>query len=308
MELSIIIVSYNTCSETLACLKSVFRYPPPCTFEVILLDNASHDSSAEAVAEAFPRVRLIVSAENTGFAGGNNVAAQHAYGRRLLLLNPDTEVRDGSLTALWQFAQKSPNRRIWGGRTVFADGRLNPASCWAQMTVWSQFCLTSGLKMAFPHSALFNPEAFGGWPRDTERAVDIVSGCYLLIDHSLWRKLDGFDPQFFMYAEEADLCLRAARLGAKPAITPTSTIIHHGGASEPSQTDKMIRLNRGRITLMRKHWRPVPLKAGLALYWLWAWLRLIGSHITTGPRDIPGQSRDKWRAIWTRRHEWLAGY
>ena len=140
------------------------------------------------------------------------------------------------------------------------------------------------------------------------RAVHIVSGCYLLIDHDLWLALGGFDPRFFMYAEEADLCLRAATLGASPAVTPVSTIIHLGGASEPSLIEKVIKIHRGRVTLIRKHWSPLKCRAGLALYWIWALFRLIGSRITSGPRDLPGQARNKWQTIRARRHEWLAGY
>ena len=225
-----------------------------------------------------------------------------------MLLNPDTEVFSNSLTALWDFAEDSPARRIWGGRTLFADGRLNPASCWAQITLWSLLCSAIGLTRAFPRASLFNPEAFGGWQRDTVRAVHIVSGCYLLIDHDLWLALGGFDPRFFMYAEEADLCLRAATLGASPAVTPVSTIIHLGGASEPSLIEKVIKIHRGRVTLIRKHWSPLKCRAGLALYWIWALFRLIGSRITSGPRDLPGQARNKWQTIRARRHEWLAGY
>ncbi len=308
MDLSILIVSYNTVTETLACLTSVSAHPPHCSFEIILLDNASGDGSAAAVAEAFPDVKLIVHPTNSGFAGGNNIAARSAIGRRLLLLNPDTVVFPESLSALWSFAEARPDCRIWGGRTVFADGTLNPASCWAQITLWSLFCAATGVTRAFPKSTVFNREAFGGWARDTERVVDIVSGCYFLIDHALWLDLDGFDPRFFMYAEEADLCLRAVDHGAQPAVTPKSTIIHLGGASEPSHVEKVIKIHRARITLIRKHWPPQRLRCGLALYRLWALLRLIGSNVTHGPRDLRGESHSKWLTIWERRHEWSAGY
>jgi len=308
IDLSILIVSYNTCQETLACLASVYRFPPQCRFEVILIDNASADASADAVARAFPQTKVIASPTNLGFAQGNNVAASHAVGRRLLLLNPDTIVFNDSLSALWRCAEAHPAAQIWGGRTLFADGRLNPASCWGPPTLWSLLCSALGLTRAFPRSAWFNTEAFGGWRRDTERCVPIVSGCYLLIDHALWCDLKGFDSLFFMYAEEVDLCLRAAQRGARPFVTPASTIIHLGGVSEPSQVEKVIKIHRGRVTLIRKHWSPARRRAGLALYWLWAFLRLIGSNIASGPRDLPGQSAAKWREVWRQRHIWLAGY
>lgn len=308
LELSILIVSYNCKAVTLECLDSLMANLPSVRHEIILLDNASADGTVEAVAAAFPQVHLIAHGENSGFAAGNNRAADVASGRRLLLLNPDTLLFPGSLDALWAFAERTPQRGIWGGRTLFADHSLNPTSCWAAISLWSLFCSTFGLTWLAPRSTLFNPEAYGGWRRDHERDVDIVTGCFLLIDHALWRRLGGFDQNFFMYAEEADLCLRARQLGAKPGISPAAQIVHLGGASEASQTEKLIKISRGRITLMRKHWNPAKLAVGLILYRLWALLRLVGSRFMSGPRDIPGQSVEKWRTIWQRRAEWLSGY
>ncbi len=308
LALSILIVNYNTRETTLECLASLYAAPPSVSFEVILLDNASVDGSVEAICAAYPQVKLIASHENSGFAGGNNIAAEQASGVRLLLLNPDTLLFADSLDALLAFAERSPARGIWGGRTLFGDHSLNPTSCWAEISVWSLFCSAFGLIWLFPRSKLFNPEAYGGWQRDSERDVDIVTGCFLMINHALWRQLKGFDPAFFMYAEEADLCIRARAAGANPGISPTAQIIHLGGASETSQTEKMIKVTRGRITLMRKHWHPAALAVGLFLCRIWAFLRMIGSHFVAGPRDVPGTAVDKWRTIWRRRSEWLAGY
>jgi len=305
VDLSILIVSYNTREVTLDCLRSLYANPPAVTFEVILLDNASPDGSAEAVAAAFPQVQLIASAENTGFAGGNNIAAERAGGRRLLLLNPDTIVLPGSLQALWDFAERHPERGIWGGRTLFEDGSLNPTSCWGRITPWSLFCRATALTYVFPGSRLFNPEAYGDWQRDTEQEVDIVTGCFLLIDHELWTRLGGFDRTFFMYAEEADLCLRAARLGYRPSITPEAVIVHLGGRSEASSVEKTIKTARGRVTLIRKHWPAWQRAIGLALFRGWALSRALGAYVA---RDRRGGPRDKWKIVWGRRSEWLKGY
>ena len=306
--LSILIVNYNTRITTLECLASLYAFPPQVSFEVILLDNASADDSAAAISAAYPQVVLIKNADNVGFAGGNNIAAKQARGQRLLLLNPDTLLFVGSFDALWNFAERAPARGIWGGRTLFGDHSLNPSSCWAKISLWSLFCSAFGLIWLFPRSRLFNPESYGDWRRDSERDVDIVTGCFLLIDHELWHRLGGFDPTFFMYAEEADLCLRAKALGANPGISPAAEIVHLGGASETSLTDKLIKTTRGRITLIRKHWHPLAVIAGLLLYRVWAFSRMIGSHFVAGPRDQHGKAADKWRAVWQRRHEWLAGY
>lgn len=308
IELSIIIVSFNSRKDTIACLESVFAHPPSIPFEVILIDNASSDGSAEAIASTFPQIELIAYPQNLGFAGGNNLAAKQARGRRILLLNPDTIVFEKSLDALWSYAERQPQRRIWGGQTVFADMRINPTSCWHRMTLWSMICRTLGLTFLFPKSPLFNQEAYGDWQRDSEREVDIVTGCFLLIDATLWRELNGFDPQFFMYAEEADLCLRAHKLGASPGITPAARIVHLGGVSEVSAVEKVIKTHKGRVTLIRKHWSPLHRALGLFTYRVWALTRMIGSHIVSGPQDGGSNSREKWGEVWRRREEWLAGY
>jgi hypothetical protein len=308
VELSILIISYNSKAVTLEALESLFRHPPSVNFEVILLDNCSPDASAEAIRAAFPRIELIANSENVGFARANNIAAERARGRRILLLNPDTISLAQSHDALWAFAERTPDRGIWGGRTLFADLSLNATSCWRRMTLWSVFCSALGLTYAFPRSRLFASEAYGDWKRDTEADVDVVTGCFLLIDTQLWRRLGGFDPAFFMYAEEADLCLRARKVGARPGITPNSEIIHLGGVSEATAVEKLVRTTRGRVTLMRKHWSSPALAAGLLLMLLWSGLRLVGSRFASGRRDAPGTSRDKWRQVWMRRKEWLAGY
>jgi GT2 family glycosyltransferase len=105
-----------------------------------------------------------------------------------------------------------------------------------------------------------------------------------------------------MYAEEADLCARARKLGARPSITPSSTIVHLGGRSEASQLEKTIKVARGRITLIRKHWRAAPKAVGIALFLWWSASRAGASLM------LRRAESDKWRTIWKRRREWLRGY
>ena len=161
VDLSIIVISYNTKSLTLEALDSLFRFPPPVNFEVIVLDNASPDGSAGAIAKAHPRIETIAHPVNVGFAKGNNIAAETARGRRILLLNPDTVTLEHSHAAHWAFAEREPQRGIWGGRTLFPDMTLNPTSCWRRMTLWSLFCSALGLTHMFPRSRLFSSDAYG---------------------------------------------------------------------------------------------------------------------------------------------------
>jgi N-acetylglucosaminyl-diphospho-decaprenol L-rhamnosyltransferase len=134
-----------------------------------------------------------------------------------------------------------------------------------------------------------------------------VSGCFLLIERSKWESLGGFDPAFFMYGEEADLCLRAHRLGAKPMVTPQATIIHYGGASEKVRSDKMARLLSAKVRLIRCHWPRPLVNLGVALLSLWPLSRWIAwSFLSPIRGEAAKVSAKSWGDIWRRRSEWLA--
>lgn len=311
IELSILIVSFNTRAMTLACLDSIVANRPAAAFEVIVVDNASSDGSADAIAAHPLGARLIASAANLGFARANNLAAAQARGRLVLLLNPDTEIRDGAVDRLLDFAARRPAARIWGGRTLFADGRLNPSSCWARMTPWNLMSRALGLTGLFPRTTLFNGEAYGGWNRDGERAVDIVSGCFLLISKADWDRLGGFDPVFFMYGEEADLCLRARReLAARPAVSSRATIVHHGGASERTRVGKMVKLLAAKTTLVRRHWHPALAPLGVALIAAWPRSRALALAVAarfTGS-ETHRAAAATWDQIASETARWSTGY
>ena len=306
---SILVISYNTRAMTLACLASVVaetRVP----YELIVLDNASPDGSAAAIAGAVPQARLIASETNHGFALGNNVAARAARGEYLLLLNPDTLVLDAAVDRLVAFAGRTPAAGIWGGRTLDPHGNLNPMSVFADQTLWSLFCRASGLALAFPRNAFLNPELYGGWDRDSERAVDVVQGAFLLIRRELWQRLGGFDPSFVMYGEEADLCRRARARGAAPRMTPEAVIVHYAGAASRLRSDKAILVLKARITLARRHlpaWQR-PLAVGLIR--LWPLTRSLGGTLLgrlTGRRRGT-EAAAHWGAVWRARADWRDGF
>lgn len=307
--LTVIVVSYNTRELTLEALRTLLDTTLTTHMHAVVLDNASTDGSADAVEAAFPQVELIRSAENLGFARANNVACAEATTEFLLLLNPDTECHDGAVDNLIHFAQAQPQAGIWGGRTVFPDGSLNIGSCWQRITPWSVFCLAVGLTAAFPRSNIFNTEALGSWQRDTVRTVDIVSGCFFLIRRDLWARLGGFDLRYFMYGEEADLCLRAQRLGFKPMITPNAEIMHLVGAASSSQAGKRLMVAKARVTLIRDHWPAWQVPFGIGLMWLWCGLRFATTNALALLGGEKARSRAAyWAEIWSKRQDWLRGY
>ena len=307
MDVTVIIVSYNTKDLTLACLASVFEETRAAELEVIVVDNASRDGSADAIARTHPSAELVALEENRGFAAANNLASERARGRYLLLLNPDTVVLDGAIDEVVRFADAHPEYGIVGGRTFFEDGALNPTSCWGRPTPWSVACRSLALSVAFPRNRFVDPETYGDWARDTVREVDIVTGCFLLIRRELWNELSGFDTSFFMYGEDADLCLRARARGHRCVLDPEARLVHHGGRSEPVAADKTIRLMRAEAQLYRRHWSgpwtalvPSLLRTAvlvrLVLWSLAGWL---------GGRESRAKV-EKFREVWRRRPEWLA--
>ena len=310
---SIVIISYNTRDMTLACIRSVLA-ETKTPHEVIVLDNASTDGSAEAIAAAFPEVQLICETQNHGFGPAHPIAVEKARSDWILLLNPDTVVLDGALDALIRFADQTPDAGIWGGRTLYEDGSLNPTSCFRRMTLWSVTCRLLGLNGLFRHSELFNSEYYGNWARDSEREVDIVTGCLFLLRREFWITLGGFDPAFTMYGEEVDFCLRAKAMGARPRITPEATIIHHGGASQTVKADKMVRLMRAKMELISRHFPKGQKALGLSLFRLWPVTRMIAFGAMA--RFMPTQkirhrtrhSSSVWIEVWQRRIEWERGF
>lgn len=303
---SIIVISYNTCDMTLKALETTFAETRETPFEVIVIDNASTDGSAEALTEQYgDKAKVMCLDENLGFAAANNLAAKDATGEFLLLLNPDTEVLDGAIDKLMAFANTYPDAGIWGGRTLFADKSLNPTSCWTNMSLWSLTSQALGFSSMFRNSSFFNPEGMGSWDREGIRQVDIVTGCFFLIRRDFWNSLGGFDKAFFMYAEEADLCARAAKAGATPMVTSEATIIHHGGASETVQSDKLVRLIKAKMTLIHKHFPAA--KRGIAMWLMKLWpLSRYLAHLVLSKigRQSSKESVAVWKSVWDRREIW----
>ncbi len=300
---------------TLECLRSLFAFTPsvnepdPKT-EVIVWDNQSSDGSADAIeAEFGARVRLIKSEKNLGFAAANNEAAKLSSAEFLLLLNPDTVILDDGLDRLVDFAIERPKNGIYGGRTLFGDRTLNSTSCWTQMTVWSLFCNAIGLTTAFPKSSFFAPESMGAWKRDSIREVDIVTGCLFCLRRSLWGELGGFQVKYYMYGEEADLCLRSKRIGYRPIITPDCTIVHYVGASSAKSEHKTCMVAKAKATLIRDHWRPSWQPLGLMLLWSWIATRRVCSWLhSVLLANRKNDASEKWKTVWEKRSEWLEGY
>ncbi len=260
-ELSIIIISFNTRDLLRQCLELVIAEASGLPSEILVVDNASRDGSAEMVEREFPAVQLIRSDVNLGFGNANNVALDLARGRYLVLLNSDAFMARGALELAIKHMEEHPECGLGGGLLVGRDGAWQP-SARKFHSVFADAVVLTGLAGKFPRSRLFG--RFDRTWADTYAAapVDWVPGAFSIVRPEALRKVGNFDPAFFLYYEEVDLCRRMKRAGYEIWYWPDVVITHIGGESsrqlkslEFSGAAAQVALWRMRSTLLyyRKH-------------------------------------------------------
>ena len=304
-EVTVVIVTHNGPDWVDRCLQALLvDARPVVSTEVVVVDSASDAPTREVLARWAARepgqLRVELSDENIGFARGCNLGAALGTGRRVLLLNPDAVVQPGTVDALVAALDADPGAGIMGGRTVRPDGVLDPSSCWGAPTLWSWTCFATGLSTAFKGSRILDPESLGRWQRDTHRRVPVVTGCLLMTARETWERLGGLDTDYFMYGEDADLSLRAAALGLRPAITPDAVAVHAVGASSSRKAHKVRLLMTGKATLARKRWPGWKARVGVALLLAGTALRAAGERVrrSADPVWSPLVADRSWAAGW----------
>jgi len=308
MSLDIILVSYNTAEYTKRAIGSVYAETHETDFKIIMVDNDSKDGSEELISKDFPEVEIIQTGANLGFAGGVNVGAKASNSEYVLLLNPDTVILDGAIDKLMNFSTKTPKAGIWGGVTLNNDLSLNPNNARARLSLKTLLFSALGLSKAFKGSCYFNHDNYGCWDRKSEREVDVITGCFFLTPRKLWEELEGLDETFFMYAEEADYCIRAIEKGYQPRVTPDARIIHHGGVSETNLSGKMLKLLKGKAELINKHaenWEKPIYKGLLQLH---VFNKLLSLKLMSLIKKDKHSALSEWEIVYKQRKEWLRGY
>ncbi len=239
MDLSVIIVSYNTAALTCDCLKSVLAADAG-EREVFVVDNASADGSAGQIKEGFPAVHLIANAENRGFAAANNQALPLCRGRYLFFLNPDTRVSPDAFAGAVSFMDADPQIGLAGARIVNPDGTPQES-----------------VSFRYPGQKHCRGELDGLPGR-----IACVLGAAMIARTGLIRELGGFDETFFLYGEDQDLALRIRKSGFEIGFIPDAVVIHYGGQSEAptgvaALWEKKVRAEN---IFYRKHYRPETLQ------------------------------------------------
>ncbi|MCC7437067.1 MAG: glycosyltransferase family 2 protein [Armatimonadetes bacterium] len=256
-DVSVIFVSYNTRDLTLQAIASVFDslVEPGFTVEIILVDNASHDGSPDAVRQQFPTVKVIEAGGNLGFGRGNNLGVESATGTALLLLNTDTIVQPAAIETMAKTLRQTPRCGVVGALLLNPDGSYQDCIL-NYPTAWRTFCeyfWLSRFSRWIPwFSGFFPPKPQRGF--GNRHAVQVVHGAALMIPTELFRAVGGFDPAFFMYFEECDLCKRIADRGLQVIHQPDARVIHlisQSSRSHPWWFYKIIR--RSRRVFARKH-------------------------------------------------------
>lgn len=256
MDLSILIVNYNTCQLTVDCLRSVFASETEYTYEVILIDNNSKDESVQTIRELFPQVKLIENTENSGFAKANNQGMEVAEGRYMLLLNSDTIIQQDTIETMVAFMDYNPIIGASGCKIVLPDGSLDKACKRGFPTPSASFYYAFGLSKLFPNKPEFNRYQLGYLNPDVEYPVDCLVGAFMLVRRETIEQVGGLDETFFMYGEDIDWCYRIKQAGWGIHYYPRTTIIHYKGGSARRRPFKIIyEFHRAMILFHRKHYR-----------------------------------------------------
>ena len=246
IELSIIIVSWNTVDLLDACLASIMAHPPRRYFEVIVVDNGSTDGSAQMLHRQYPDVTLLENEKNVGFARANNQGLRQASGRYLLLLNPDTEVRANALDRLIHFLEKHQNAGAVGARILNLDGTLQ-YSCYPIPTLLNEW-------LHLFHLDRERRKGMESWDVTQPRTVEALLGACMMVRREALDDVGFFDERFFMYSEEVDFCRRLRAAGWFLYWVPQAQVVHHGGEStRQAATDMFLQLYEGKLLYFRKH-------------------------------------------------------
>jgi GT2 family glycosyltransferase len=257
MDLSIIILNYNTCELTKQAIRSVLESQTGYSYEIILVDNHSVDNSVEEIRREFmDRVNLIENLDNVGFAKGNNIGMEVAQGRYILLLNSDTVIQGNTLDVMVRFMDKHPKVGAAGCKVVLPDGSLDKACKRGFPTPLSSFYYALGISRLFPHNPRFNQYQLSHLDPDQDYPVDCLVGAFMMVRREAIDEVGMLDEDFFMYGEDIDWCYRLKQAGWVNYYYPETKIIHYKGSSSRRKSIKIIyEFHRAMYLFHQKHYQ-----------------------------------------------------
>lgn len=263
-QLSIVIVSWNTKNLLKKCLESIFARTKTLGFEVIVVDNNSTDGTREQIANSKWPIAFVENEKNLGFAKANNQGIEKSKGEFILLLNPDTEIKNGALEKMVQLMRERPDCGVAGCKILNPDGSLQPS-----VRRFPDFLSSTLISLNFHshchshcHSHRFNLFARAvdrylarDFDYSKNQEADQVMGAFFMTRREVIEKIGNLDEKFFIWFEEVDFCKRAKEAGFKVMYTPEAEIIHHGAASfsQAFTYEKQKIFSRSLIYYFKKH-------------------------------------------------------
>ncbi|MBP9687184.1 glycosyltransferase family 2 protein [Candidatus Woesebacteria bacterium] len=253
VDVSILLVNFNTRKLTEDCINSIVTFTKGVRFEIIVVDNNSTDDSVEFLSRLHKKgvIKLIKNKSNVGFAAANNQGIEIARGSSVLLLNTDTKLTSDAISSTFHTLMSNPSVGIVSCGLKNEDGSLQPSGGYfptiSRLVTWMFFIDDLPLFRAFitsfhPHSAYFR----------TAHMQDWVTGAFFMIKRQVIDSIGGLDPEYFMYVEEMDFCFRAKQKGFDVYFDPTDSIIHYGQGSG-ANTNALFMELKNIVLFYKKH-------------------------------------------------------
>lgn len=250
MDLSIVIVNWNSQAFLRPCIDSIYSQTRDLQFEVIVIDSASFDGSDVLLEKHYPAVKFIQSKANLGFAKSNNHAFETCEGDIVLFLNPDTEILGSAINELYNAIISLPESGALGGRLLNSDGSVQTSCIKAFPTILTEVLGTEAFRRCFPSARLWGMAPLFS-DNDAPSEVDVISGACLMVRREVFEKSGRFSVDYFMYSEDVDLCFKIRRSGFRNYYVPNATFIHHGGSSSAQSEVSMF----SSIMKLEARWR-----------------------------------------------------
>jgi GT2 family glycosyltransferase len=235
VNLSIIIVNWNSRQYLQKCIASIVSETSGLEYEIIVIDAGSFDGCDQMLKETYSEVRFIQSDKNIGFAKANNMAFRASTGACLLFLNPDTELSEPAINVMYENLQRIPNVGAVGCKLLNSDRTVQTSCIQSMPTILNQLLDSDYLRARWPRSALWGTSPL--YENDAEpKVVEAIVGACIMLKREVFERIGLFSEDYFMYAEDIDLCYKVRQAGYTNYYIPVVTMIHHGGGSSQVAT------------------------------------------------------------------------
>lgn len=232
IDLSIIIISYNTREFLKKCVESIREsFEKKISYEIIIVDNNSDDGTIDEIKNRDPELKIIQNKQNLGFSKANNIGIKNSKGKYILFLNPDTVIHPGTLEKMIEFMDSDKKAGAATCLIKLPSGKLDDASHRGFPTPWNAFSYFSGLAKIFPRSKFFSGYSLGWMNLKQAHEIDACAGAFMIVRREAGDQINWWDEDYFWYGEDLDFCFRLKEKGWKIYFVPDSSILHYKGVS-----------------------------------------------------------------------------